>query len=265
MFDAMLVDTHTHLYLEDFENGGADAVRRAIEAGVRHMIMPNVDIDTIARLNELALMFPENISIAMGLHPTEVREEYFENLAIIETLIKNDAATQRRYVAVGEIGMDLYWDKTYRTQQADALERQLALARQLDLPVIIHCRDALDATLEVMSEFKGLKGVFHSFGGDAKDVERIRHDHDFYFGINGIVTFKNSSLGDTLPAIGASRILLETDSPYLAPAPKRGRRNESAYLTHIADHVAARLHMSAEQIATITSHNAATLFNLALH
>ncbi len=256
----MLVDTHTHLYLPQFEGECEAVVKRAIDAGVEKMIFPNVDISTIAPMRKLHLTFPSNTFMAMGLHPTEVGEE-------IETVmrsIENEwQAHSDEYIAVGEIGIDLYWDKTFVDKQMEVFSRQIDIAVTYGLPVIIHCRDGLDEVLEVLSGKSELpSGVFHSFGGSDSDIERIREIGDFYFGINGIVTFKNSGLRNTLPCIGIERIILETDSPYLAPVPYRGKRNESAYIINTAQAVGAVFGMSLDEISCVTSENAHRLFML---
>lgn len=258
----MIVDTHTHLYLEEFEPDNAAAVRRALEAGVGHMIFPNVDLDTIPRMKSLHAQFPDATSMAMGLHPTEVNDGWSDTLAAVEA----EFASGERYVAVGEIGMDLYWDATFRDGQMQALDRQLSIADRLGIPVIIHCREALDPTLEVMEGHRGVRGVFHSFGGTEADVDAIRRrlNDDIYFGINGIVTFKNSGLRSVLPVITADRILLETDSPYLAPVPHRGKRNESAFIIHTAAVVADSLGMTEKALESVTTSNASSLFSLKL-
>lgn len=254
----MLTDTHTHLYDPDFAGGGAEAVRRAVEAGVGHMIFPNVDLASIAPLKQLASEFPENISKAMGLHPTEVRPESLsDDLAVI----RRELADGKEYVAVGEVGMDLYWSKEHERAQAEAFDIQCGLAAVLGLPVIIHCREALPQVLEVLQAHPDTRAVFHSFGGSADDVRAIRRLlPEAFFGINGIVTFKNSGLRDVLPEIGIEKIVLETDSPYLAPVPKRGRRNESAYLPYIAATTGDALGLTPTQTAVATTDNAARLF-----
>lgn len=255
------IDTHTHLYLPEFNDGdltGKDAVTRAVEAGVDRMIFPNVDQETVEPMLSLAAQFPENISVAMGLHPTEVADDWRDVLSQIESYFQPGS----KYVAVGEIGIDLYWEKKYIDQQMQVFERQVSKAIDLGLPVIIHCRDGLSQTLEVLQGFKNIKGVFHSFGGDCSDVEAIRRVGDFYFGINGIVTFKNSNLRNVLPAIELERILLETDSPYLAPVPNRGKRNESAYIPVIAEHVASSLGVDIGYVADLTTKNAEMLFGV---
>lgn len=258
----MLIDTHTHLYLPEFtENnadGGAAAVDRAIEAGVAKMIFPNVDLTSVEPMKALHARRPDSTFMAMGFHPTEVNEEWRDSLARIREI----ADGWSEYVAVGEIGIDLYWDKTYEEQQMQALECQMQWAAEQDLPVIIHCREGLPQTLEVLQAFPNARGVMHSFGGTPQDVDSVRKVVDFYFGINGIVTFKNSKLRDSLSAIGQERLLLETDSPYLAPVPHRGKRNESAFITHTAHHVAECMGLDYESIGKITSENAETLFKI---
>lgn len=258
----MLIDTHTHLYLEEFQDGGSEAVRRALDAGVGHMIFPNVSAETVAPMQELHAKFPEVTSMAMGLHPTEVGDDFEAQLEAIKAHFGDGSA----YVAVGEIGMDLYWEQKYREEQMKALDRQLEWAESLSLPVIIHCREALQPTLEVMEGHRGVRGVFHSFGGSVEDVEeiRLRLGDDIYFGINGIVTFKNSSLRSVLPVITPERILLETDSPYLAPVPHRGKRNESAFMIHTAAVAADALATTKEALEAITTASAVSLFGLKL-
>ena len=255
----MLIDSHTHLYLDEFAPDNTQAVDRALEAGVGRLMFPNVDLSTIRPMKQLAAIYPDTIDMAMGLHPTEVRDDWESVLETIE-----EELTTGLYKGIGEIGIDLYWDKTYREQQLQAFERQCEMALRDNLPVIIHCREGLDETLEVLQGFKAQvpSGVFHSFGGTIDDVERIRKVGDFYFGINGIVTFKNSKLKEVLPAIGLDRMLLETDSPYLAPVPMRGRRNESAFMIHTAHYVAAALGVSFENVEKSTTANYFNLFNV---
>lgn len=256
----MLIDTHTHLYLPEFdEDGGSAAVKRAVDAGVGRMIFPNVDCGTVQPMRRLHAEFPDRTFMAMGLHPTEIGDDWRDALALI-----HDEFTCNRhdYVAVGEVGIDLYWDKTYSEQQMMALEQQVQWAVDAGLPVIIHCREGLEQTLEVLEAFPAARGVMHSFGGTPQDVERVRKVVDFYFGINGIVTFKNCNVRESLPAIGMERLLLETDSPYLAPVPYRGKRNESAYIVHTAAHVADCLALTKEAVADATASNAESLFGL---
>ena len=252
------VDTHTHLYLPEFDGENPDAVTRAIEAGVDRMIFPNVDLSSVGPLSGLASRYPGNVYMAMGLHPTEVKEDWRDVLSEIGDLLGDG----RKYVAVGEIGVDLYWDKTFVDAQMQVFEKQVNDAVRLGLPVIIHCREGLDQTLEVLRGIRDVRAVFHSFGGTERDVEAIRKTGDFYFGINGVVTFKNSGLREVLPAIGIDRILLETDSPYLSPVPYRGKRNESARIPLIAGHIASLLDMEVDTVADVTTANAEAMFDI---
>lgn len=255
----MFIDTHTHPYLEQFENPVA-VVAKAIEAGVGLMILPNVDSASLQPLRELHLNRPTATRTAIGLHPTEVKSGPVEKQL---DFVRKNISTLPGLVAVGEIGIDLYWDKTLVDNQMLAFEAQMQIAREYGLPVIIHCREALEETLEVIQSFKEKPPmVFHSFGGTEKDVDRIRRICDPMFGINGIVTFKNSGLHNVLPHIGLERIILETDAPYLAPVPFRGKRNEPAFLPYIAAHVAESLQQENSEIENATTANAKKLFSL---
>jgi len=252
----MFTDTHSHPYYSETPDKAVAIVRRAIASGVDRIIMPNVDLESIAPMTALAHQFPENLRMAIGLHPTEVNEAADDNLcAILESFDREE-----KYIAVGEVGIDLYWDVTFRNRQMDIFDRQLDFASAHDMPVIIHCRNGLDEVLECLSGHRDVRAVFHSFGGTVDEVERIRSLGDYYFGINGIVTFKNSTLRTVLPAIPTNRILLETDSPYLAPVPHRGKTNESSYLPFIAATIADSLAMTVEDIAATTAQNSLTLF-----
>lgn len=254
-----MIDTHTHPYLEQFEDGGAEAVRRAIDAGVTHLVLPNVDGSSIAPMKRLHSIFPEHTSMAMGLHPTEVGEDWELVVDEMERLLDTGG-----FVGVGEVGIDLYWDKSRKEEQMQAFGRQLKIAERLKLPVIIHCREALDETLEVIGSVNpGVPLIFHSFTGSVEDVEKIRKICDPMFGINGVVTFKNArSIREALPIIGQDNILLETDAPYLAPVPYRGKRNEPAYVVSTCKKVAEVLGVSAEKVEAITDRNAIQTFNL---
>lgn len=255
-----MIDTHTHLYADDYagDGGGEAAVRRAMTAGVGRMIFPNIDVDSIGPLETLANRFPGTVYKAMGLHPTEVKDTWRDDLYAI--LGRFDHGHE--YVAVGEVGIDLYWDKSRRTEQMEVFNIQAARAVELDLPLIIHCREGLPEVLEVLGGHPGARAVFHSFGGDAADVEAIRRCGDYYFGINGIVTFKKATVKDVLPVIGTERLLLETDAPWLAPVPYRGKRNESAFLPYTATFIADAMGLTAEEIDRVTTANAERLFRL---
>ena len=256
----IFADTHTHLYLDDFSPENEEVVRRAIACGVEKLIFPNVDLSTIEPMKRLHRSFPQNTFMAMGLHPTEVRENWEKELAEIEKELKENISD---YVAVGEIGIDLYWDKTFIEEQKIVFRSQAQFAVDLDLPIIIHCREGLKEILSVLREMPVKpKGVFHCFSGDIADVEAIRKIGDYYFGIGGVVTFKKSTLKDVLPTIGIDRILLETDSPYLAPVPHRGGRNESAYIPEIAAFIAKELGMELSEVASRTTNNCDSLFKI---
>lgn len=250
-------DTHSHIYLPEFEEDRAAVVQRALDANVSHMILPNIDISSIPQMKTLAAQYPDNMRMAMGLHPSEVYDNYAEVLSTIMQDLRNNTSD---YVAVGEVGIDLYWDKTYEQQQMIVFEQQLTVAEEFNLPVIIHCRDGQSQALEVLSEHPTVKAVFHCFGGTEQDVEQIRAVGDYYFGIGGVVTFKNSKLRNVLPAIGIDRILLETDAPYLAPVPHRGKRNESSFVVSTAAHIAQALDTDIESVANATSQNSLSLF-----
>ncbi len=251
-----LTDTHTHLYLDDFQDntnadGCYDAVQRAIDIGISHMIFPNVNASTIAPMKALAARFPGHIRMAMGLHPTEIVLDTLEDdLACVAAELDKGG-----YIAVGEIGIDLYWDKSFECQQMKILDTQLDWAERYELPVILHCRDGLNQMLEVLQGHKRLSFVFHSFAGTAQDVERILGDYNAIFGVNGIVTFKRNSVVDILPSIWPDHIVLETDSPYLAPVPYRGRRNESAYIVATAASVAVAVNTDIKCVAEATTRN----------
>lgn len=257
-----MIDTHTHLYLPEFEeDGSATAVERALEAGVSHMVFPNVDESSVEPMLALHRLFPSATSVAMGLHPTEVGDDWREIVSLVDRRLAGGG-----YVAVGEVGIDLYWDSTRRLEQMEAFRAQLALAKKYSLPVIIHCREGLAEVLEcVAAEDADDAGLlFHSFTGTADDVRRILEAApSARFGINGVVTFKSAkALRAALPEIGVERMMFETDSPYLAPVPYRGRRNESAYIGNVCRCVAAELGMDASQLEAVTDANARKFFRL---
>ncbi len=253
-----MIDTHTHIYLSEFDADRGEVMARAKAVGVSHMILPNVDESTVEPMYKLHDSYPSYTSMAMGLHPTEIKDDYIQSLDRIAGRLDDYP-----FVAIGEIGIDMYWDTSFRSEQQDAFAVQVEWALHRDLPIIIHCRNGLDEVLEVFDRFEQLpRGVFHSFGGTVDDVLRIRRYGDFYFGINGIVTFKRSQVPAVLPEIGLSRILLETDSPYLAPVPHRGFRNESAYIPDIASCIAIHLNVSVDEVSSVTDANAKSLFQV---
>lgn len=211
-----MIDTHTHIYLEEFDEDRVEVVRRAREAGVERVILPNVDFDTVQAMHATNDLFPGYCRMAMGLHPTSVEDDYRERLGQVRELLFSG-----EYCAVGEIGLDLYWDKTYAEEQKEAFVMQTGWAAESGLPVIIHCREAFDEISALLQSGRvpAFRGVFHSFTGSAEQVRLLRGTGDYYFGINGIVTFKNAHLEDMVREVGIGRILLETDAPYLAPVP----------------------------------------------
>ena len=257
-----MIDTHTHLYSSKFEDGGREAVERAIEAGVTKMIVPGVNAGSINPMTKLHELFPDKTAIAIGLHPTDLEEDWKHDLDAMESQLMEDSS---RFIAIGETGMDLYWDKTTLPIQREAFARQYEWAQRFNLPLIIHCREALDETLEVIASMPGPQPrmVFHSFTYGPEEVRRIREVCDPWFGINGVITFKNAgSLRDAIPEIGIDKLVLETDSPYLAPVPHRGKRNESAFLPLVCSEVSRLLNLSFEETVRLTDRNARELFSL---
>lgn len=254
----MLTDTHTHPYTAEFDTDRTEVMRRALEASVTRMILPNISVESIAPMRALAAQYPDNVRMAMGLHPEEFDASNWQERT--DAVLAELYGHRGDYIAVGEVGIDLYWDATYEHEQMLAFERQCEAAHNLGLPVIIHCRKGLPQVLEVLERFPDLRCDFHCFGGSADDVRDIRRHGDHYFGINGIVTFKNGGLENVLPEIGLDRILLETDAPYLAPVPRRGRRNEPSLLPFVAARVADILGTTPLDVANRTSDNADALF-----
>ena len=254
-----MIDTHTHIYMDSFSGENPDAVARAEAAGVEMMILPAVDRESASEIKSLYSRCPGTTRTAMGLHPTEVGNDWREEIDEIFSILSSTSP-----VAIGEVGIDLYWDKSNIDLQKKAFIFQLLAAEKMDLPVIIHCRDGLDVCLECLDKVGNLPElVFHSFTGSPDDVRRIRKICNPYFGINGVVTFKNSaSLPDAVKEIGIDSILLETDAPYLAPVPMRGRRNESSYLPYINAKIADILAMTPDETDSITTRNAKTFFRI---
>lgn len=257
-----MTDTHCHLYDAAFADEGAEAVERAIQSGVDRMVFPSIDLANLAPMLGLASRFPGRIFLAKGLHPTELKENWEEELAAIMERMKEVPV-----VAVGEIGLDLHWEPETFQRQSEALSLQFEIALKEGLPVIFHSRDAHRETIHFLEEFKkGHEGrlpeiVFHSFTGTPQEVRELREHCDPMFGINGVVTFKNAKeLPEAVKEIGPERLLLETDSPYLAPVPKRGRRNESSFLPFIRDKVADILGLTPEEVSAATDSNARRFF-----
>ena len=252
-----MIDTHSHIYAEEFDSDRAEVIARAKAAGITKIILPNVDSESLPRMLQLESEYPGYCFAAIGLHPTSVKENYAEELAIVKKELE-----RREYVAIGEIGIDLYWDKSFLKEQIQVFVQQIEWALEYNLPVIIHVRDSFSETMQVLEQFrgKGLEGVFHSFTGTIDQAREIIDFGGFYIGINGIVTFKNSGLDAVVEQIDAQYLLLETDAPYLTPAPFRGKRNESEYLTLVATKLANTLNMNFNQLTKITTENAYKLF-----
>lgn len=254
-----MIDTHTHLYLPDFKDNISEIILNCISNKIHHLVLPNIDFESLYQMKELHEQYPDMTSMAIGLHPTEVEEDWLKFMDILEVELQTG-----KYKAVGEIGMDLYWDKTFAEQQKNAFEYQIKIAEKYNLPIIIHCRSALQETLEIIKKIKpSINMIFHSFTGSKEDVKAIRKICDPYFGINGVITYKNANdLREALPEIGIERIVLETDSPYLTPVPYRGKQNNSSYLIHIKDKVAETLQIPSEEAEQITDKTAEAIFNL---
>ncbi len=253
------IDTHAHLYDEAFSEDILQVTQRMEEAGVSHCILPGIDISEYDAMITLANSRPALFSPCIGLHPTSVGEDWERELAFVK-----EHARDRRFAAIGEIGIDKYWSTEYLTEQTRVFAEQLELAAKLDLPVIIHLRNSTEDIFKVFSDVQGitLRGVFHAFSGSYETYRRILRHGDFKIGIGGVSTYKNAGLAVTLEKISLDDIVLETDSPWLTPVPFRGKRNESSYLVHIAANIAMIQSVPLETVATITTNNARKLFSL---
>jgi TatD DNase family protein len=253
-----LIDTHTHLYLPEFDTDRDEVVKKAVDSGVTKMLLPNIDILSVDRMMSTVNRYPGICYPMTGLHPTSVKEDYLTQLEQVEDLFNTC-----RIIAIGEIGIDLYWDKTFIVEQLISFRRQISFALNKDLPVVIHSREAFPEVFSVLEEFKGrkLRGVFHAFSGSLNDATRAI-EAGFKLGIGGIVTFKNSGLDKIVKEVGPEHLILETDSPYLAPTPYRGKRNESSYICIINKKLSEIFEKSEEEIASITYSNSVELFNL---
>lgn len=255
------IDSHSHLYAEEFDADLDLVVSRAQKAGVSQVLLPNIDLDSVDRMMSTYQRYPDFFRVMMGLHPTSVKGDYKNNLDKLYAFLQ---ASPDTYIGVGEIGLDFYWDKTFVSEQLDALRIQLDWAKEFNLPVVIHCRDAYTELAPILQEekYRSLRGVIHSFSGELSDLEVYLPMTNWCIGINGIVTFKNSKLGEIIKKIPLERLIIETDSPYLAPVPYRGRRNESAYLFYTLSKIAEIYGESIENTAYITKRNTENLFSL---
>ncbi len=254
-----IIDTHAHLFACQFDNDIDEVVSRAKKSGVTKVLLPNIDATTIDALKETFNRYPDFFIPMMGIHPTSVKDDWQEQLQCVENELQ-----KTEYKAVGEIGIDLYWSREYKQQQIEVFETQLSWSKDMQVPVSVHSRDALFEVVTSIQKIgqESLFGVFHSFGGIVDDLELILPLANFYIGINGVVTFKNSGLTETLRHVSLDRLVLETDSPYLAPMPYRGKRNEPSYLVEILEKLAQIYSVSKEEVAHKTTRNAIQLFGI---
>jgi TatD DNase family protein len=254
-----LIDTHTHLYLDAFDEDRPAMISRALEAGVKRMLLPNIDQASIAGMHALCDAYPENCLPMMGLHPCDVKDDFREVLQNMESLF-----SQRRYWAVGETGIDLYWDKTTLHNQIESFEIQIEWAKRMDLPIVIHARESFNEIFEVLDRLNDdhLRGVFHCFTGNHSQAEKIMNYGGFMMGIGGVLTYEKSGLSEVVKEVPIESILLETDSPFLTPKPYRGKRNESAYVKFVAEKMAEVKGLSLREVASITTQNAQSMFQL---
>ena len=253
-----LTDTHTHLYSEEFAEDRDAMMQRAFDAGVTRLFVPSIDSSYTQQMYDLEARYPENVFLMMGLHPTYVKDNYLEELAHVEQQLAN-----RKFAAVGEIGIDLYWDKARLAEQQYAFKHQIQLAKKYGLPINIHCRDAFDEVFEVLEGEKGddLYGIFHCFTGDFEQAQKAI-SYNMMLGIGGVATFKNGKIDRFLADIGLKHIVLETDAPYLAPVPHRGRRNESSYTLLVAQKLAEIYGVTVEEIADLTTENSKRVYGI---
>lgn len=253
-----ITDTHTHLYSEEFDQDRSEMIERALDAGVSRFFIPAIDASATKSMYELEKNYPDNVFLMMGLHPTYVKDNYLEELQHVENELKS-----RKFYAIGEIGIDLFWDKSYVVEQQIAFRKQIQLAKQYKLPIVIHCREAFEEIFEILELEKSadLFGIFHCFTGTYEQALRAI-SYNMKLGIGGVVTFKNGKIDQFLNQIDLKYVVLETDSPYLAPVPYRGKRNESSYLLNIIDKLATIYSLSTKDIATITTENSKMIFGI---
>ena len=254
----MLIDTHAHLYTGDFSDDREAVLDRALKAGVGSVIMPNIDSGSAEEMLKLSRACPGICYPLMGLHPSSVGKDVNMELELVEEWL-----TKEKFYGIGEVGIDLYWDKTFLVQQEEAFRHQLRLARTMKLPVVIHVRESFHEVWSILEKEQdgSLTGIFHCFSGNAEEARKVI-DAGFYLGIGGVVTFKNNSLAGVLEITGPDRVVLETDAPWLSPVPHRGKRNEPGYLVHVADRVASIFGISRENIGEVTTANARRIFNI---
>jgi TatD DNase family protein len=253
-----LTDTHAHLYLPQFDNDREEAIRRALESGVTRILLPNIDSLSVEPMLNLSAGYPGICFPMIGLHPTSVKEDYREQIANMKEWLKME-----KFYAIGEVGIDLYWDRSRMREQEEALSLQVELSIENNLPLVIHCRESFNETVAILEKYrdKNLTGVFHAFSGTPEQAKKVI-EMGFLLGIGGVVTFKNGGIDKIVAETGASPLLTETDSPYLAPVPFRGKRNEPAMILHTAEKIAGICQLPLSEIASITTKNAENLFKL---
>ena len=254
----MITDTHTHLYSSQFKEDQAAMIQRAKDAGVSRFFIPAIDSSYTESMIKLEKNFPKDVFLMMGLHPTSVEENYLEELAHVKEWID-----KKKFFAIGEIGIDLYWDRNFLAQQQEAFRTQIKWAKEKNLPIVIHCRDAFDEIFEILEQEKGgsLRGIFHCFTGTKEQAEKAIN-YNMKLGIGGVATFKNGKIDRFLNEINLKHIVLETDAPYLAPTPFRGKRNESAYITNIIDKLVEIYKVPFEEIVATTTQNSKAVFGI---
>lgn len=252
-----VIDTHSHLFVEEFDGDRAEVMRRAREAGVQRILMPNIDLASVEPMLRTCAEYPDFCFPMIGLHPTEVGADNRKALAELKALL-----SKYDFIAIGEVGIDLYWDKTFKNEQLAVLEEQIGWALERNLPLVIHSREAFAELYALFSHYKDapIRGVFHSFTGTADEANALLEFPGFMLGVNGVVTFKKSALPETLSEVPLTRLVVETDSPYLAPTPYRGRRNESAYIVRVVERLSEIYGCSPEYVAEQTCFNARKLF-----
>lgn len=250
------VDTHAHIYLEDFDTDRSDMLRRAGESGVEKIFMPNIDHTSIDSMLDLESKYPARCFSMMGLHPCSVKKDFEKELYEVESWL-----TKRKFVAIGEMGTDLYWDKTFWEEQVEAFTIQVGWAKKYKLPIVVHCRESIDQTIGLVEKLQdgNLKGIFHCFTGTVEQAEKLVN-LGFYLGIGGVVTFKKGGMENVIPSIPLDRLVLETDSPYLTPAPHRGKRNEPSYIPLIAKRVTELKNIDIHKLQTSTTQTALKIF-----
>jgi TatD DNase family protein len=255
----ILTDTHTHLYSKEFDDHRTALIQKAIDNGVTRFFMPNVDSETIPGMFQVEKQFPENCFAMIGLHPCSVNARYQQEIQVMEHWL-----SKRKFVAIGEIGIDLYWDKTFLIHQQDAFRMQIQMAQKHKLTYVIHSRNSFDEVMEIVTEYANeyTRAIFHCFSGNAAQAKQVIDAGNFKLGIGGVVTFKNSGLDKIVEAIDLKHLVLETDAPYLAPMPYRGKRNEPEYLLLIAKKIAEIKNISVEEVASVTTQNSIDVFGI---